>query len=112
MRTLNNTKSNGRREARAAIADGMFANELRLLAALWLTREASAASRHFAAGFADEVYRRTCWNDFCDNWAHEGDWHSDGTGHGWTQARGTAYCPAEHGYMPRGHACIDDATDE
>lgn len=94
------------------IANGAFAGELRLLAALWLTRDAGATSRHFAAGFADEVYRRTCWLDGCDNFKHDGDRHTDGTGYGWTQPRGTAYCPAEHGYMPVGHACIDDAIYE
>ena len=110
MRTLYNTKSRGRREALAMIRNGAFPNELRTLAAVWET-DKGITSRHFVAGFAEVIYRRTCWNGFCDNFKHEGDRHSDGTGYGWTQARGTRYCPAEGEYMPRGHACIDDATD-
>lgn len=112
MRTMTNTKSNGRLTARSMIANGGSPNGLRLLAALWLTRDAGAISRHLAAGFAEEVYRRTCWIDDCDRLKHDGDRHTDATGYEWTQPRGTKYCVAEGGYMPRGHACIDDATDE
>lgn len=111
MRTLNNTKSNGRSAARSMIKNGAFPNEMRTWAAILETGAEASNRRHFAAGFADVVYRRTCWNGDCDNYAHEGDWHSDGTGHGWTQPRGTKYCPAEGRYMPRDHACIDDAGE-
>lgn len=110
MRTITNTKSNGRKHARDMIANGMLPNEMRMISALAQTT-AEFSNRHFVTGFADIVYRRTCWNGYCDNWAHEGDQHSDATGHVWTQPRGTAYCPAEHRYMPRGHACIDDANE-
>jgi hypothetical protein len=82
MRTLNNTKSNGRWAVRNMIANGAFANELRTFAAIAETSDA-LTNHHFVAGFAEEVYRRTCWNGFCDNFKHEGDWHSDGTGQ-WT----------------------------
>lgn len=94
------------------IKNGAKSNELRLLAALWLTRDAGATSRHFAAGFAEEVYRRTCWIDGCDKLKHGDDLHTNGAGYGWTQPRGTKHCPAEHGYMPIDHACIDDGTSE
>lgn len=112
MRTLDNTKSNGRETAQDMIRNGSLPNEVRMWAALLTTGDEAPNRRHFAAGFAETVYRRTCWNGFCDNWTHEGDQHSDATGHVWVQARGTKYCPAEHGYMPVGHACIDDGTSE
>jgi hypothetical protein len=50
-----------------------------------------------------------CWNGFCVAEAHDGDdRHVDATGYGWTQARGTVYCPAcqDHhapGDCPRGY---------
>ena len=112
MRTLNNTKSNGRYTAQDMIRNGALPNEVRSWATLLETGKEAPNRRHFAAGFAEVVYRRACWNDFWDNWAHEGNQHSDATGHGWTQARGTRYCPAEGGYVPRNHACVDDVSDE
>jgi hypothetical protein len=39
-----------------------------------------------------------CWNAFCINGAHDGDRHSDCTGHPWTQARGMEYNPATGEY--------------
>jgi hypothetical protein len=44
-----------------------------------------------------------CWNDFCVASAHpDDDRHVDTTGYGWTQPRGTVYCPACQGYHPAG----------
>ena len=45
-----------------------------------------------------------CWNAFCIATDCDGEHHVDTTGYTWTQARGTAYCPACRGY---GHPAGD-----
>lgn len=102
MHKLYNTKSNGRALARGMYADGASPREL-TGAALALLR-GNSTRPHMVAGFAEVAFKGACWNGFCTLARHDGDHHADDTGHGWEQARGTAYCPECHDYTACDHA--------
>lgn len=44
-----------------------------------------------------------CWNAFCIAGDCDGLRHVDVTGHSWTQAEGTRYCPEYRGFTDCGH---------